>query len=46
MINGAKAIGKALTDWDITKRYGLHESTFENLLELKKRRSQCKEGDT
>lgn len=36
MINGAKAIGKAITDWDITKRYGLHESTFENLLELKK----------
>lgn len=36
MINGAKAISKALTDWDIAKRYGLHESTFENLLELKK----------
>lgn len=44
MINGAKAIGKALTDWDITKRYGLHESTFENLLELKKEGVNVKKG--
>lgn len=41
---GSIAIGKALTDWDITKRYGLHESTYENLLELRKEGVNVKKG--
>lgn len=36
--DGAEAIRKAIADWNITKRYGVHESSYENLVELQKQR--------